>query len=278
MILNEQRKFIVKKKKIALGIIGKGQATPPSFGNLYIWFANLLSGIGCPICTWTSELGYGGQLNGSTGVLALNCPYIELQNFHSVIRFEGNLATTFLAATTPLVFFQNVNTQFWDKSFTALGIMRQDGVIPSNGTFHAFKANTNDTAIALFSSGIGSDTLYFTVRSNNSEFVQLNGGVIYAQGWKIICWQWDFPNRTAKLIINGNVYSGTNLLMDSFDFRQPTSGYNVGQFQDIFGVFSNPLTGVLGEFFYYSDVKNNAVINALGSYLSAKYGIGWINI
>jgi len=157
--------------------------------------------------------------------------------------------------------------------------MRQDGGVPATeNTFHCFKPNTGNTRIELDANGAGHDTARFLLRTNNAQLVNVLGDVIYAQGWKIICWQWDHPNKTAKLIMNGNVFSGTNLLMDDFDFQIPTSTYVIGTRQDEFGNLITPLTGKMGEFFYYSDVKSNAVINQLGNYLGNKYGLIWTNI
>jgi hypothetical protein len=232
----------------------------------------------CPTMTWDSPAGYGGQVNGSAGTIGANCPYIEQLSGKNVIRLEGSLASTGFSAVTTLPFFQNINSGSWAQSFTAMGIMREDGAPTDFNCFHCFKPNTGITVLRLMAAGAAFDTLYFTVRTKNNEIINISNGVILNQGWKIVCWQWDHPNKTAKLIVNGTVVSGTNLLMDDFDFLIPVSSYVMATDQDALGAFHYPLSGYMGEFFYYSDVKSNTVINRLGNYLATKYALVWTNI
>jgi hypothetical protein len=214
---------------------------------------------------------------GTPGTLSANCPYIELLNTHNILRFQGSTAITFLGAVTPLPFFQNLNTQFWAQSFTAFGIMRQDGAPSVSNTFHCFKPNTLSIML-LATTGAGFDVLRLSVLTSNNQFVVVDAGIILNQGWKVVCWQWDHTNKRAKIVINGTVFSSVNVAMNTFDFRIPTSSYTVGQRQTEAGTIISPLTGKLGEFFYYNDVKSNADINSCGNYLADKYGLTWTNI
>jgi hypothetical protein len=66
--------------------------------------------------------------------------------------------------------------------------------------------------------------------------------------------------------------------MDDFDFQIPTASYVIGSRQTNLGALIEALTGKMGEFFYYSDYKSNAVINQLGNYLAGKYALVWTNI
>jgi len=165
-----------------------------------------------------------------------------------------------------------------NDSFTSIGILRANGIGSSPpGQAHAMTDAPSNSHISIGLGGGGvNNNLRLMCRSDNGQLVNIDGGLLVGQGWKIVCWQYDWTTFTGKLIVDGNIFTGTNVLMNNWLFTNPTSTYYVGCNYNIAPYY--PWDGLIGEFVEYTGIKSNADINQLGNYFANKYALVWTNI
>jgi hypothetical protein len=158
-----------------------------------------------------------------------------------------------------------------------MGIMRADGQgTPAPGQAHALSDAPSNTHISVGLGGGGNNNnLRLICRSANGQLVNIDGGNFVGQGWKIVCWQFDWATKTGKLIIDGVINTGTNALMNQWIFS-PTYAYYLACNYAIVPYYN--WVGYIGEFVEYTGIKSNADINSLGNYFAGKYGLSWTNI
>lgn len=164
-----------------------------------------------------------------------------------------------------------------NESFTSIGILKADGQgITPPGQAHSMQDSPANSTISVGLGGGGNNNnLRLICRSDNGQLVNIDGGNFVGTGWKIVCWQYNWATFTGKLIVDGNVYTQVNNLMDAWLFTNPTSVYYIGVNYNLAPWY--PWDGEIGEFVEYGDIKSNADINLLGNYF-ARYGLVWTNI
>jgi hypothetical protein len=165
-----------------------------------------------------------------------------------------------------------------NENFTSIGIIRADGIgVAPPGQAHSMQDSPNPSTISLGLGGGGFNTnLRLIARSNNGQLINVDGGLFVGQGWQIVCWLYDWTTFTGKLIWGGNTFTGTNNLMDAWQFTNPASVYYIGSNYNIAPFY--PWDGLIGEFVEYSGIKTNPEINQLGNYFALKYGLTWTAI
>lgn len=250
--------------------------SPTDLTNLKNWFVNniAIGDTGC-ILWWDYNTASDGQCSSPDNahhftfatpqnqILTLNTYNVVGYNLPPIVFAPNNPASLLIGAM---------------DSITTMAIFKADGQgVPAPGQVHAMQDSPSNSLISVGLGGGGSNNnLRFIVRTDNGQIINIDAGLFVGQGWKIVCWTFNFATKTARIIFDGNSFTGNNAAMDVFNFGNPTSTYYVSCNYNIAPYYA--WDGQLGEFVEYTGVKTDSEINQLGNYFATKYGLTWTNI
>ena len=232
---------------------------PVSFSNLTNWFQ--ASGISVlPIAPFTATLVDDIQPITLLGTIVPTPPNQET-------TLNGN--TAMIMPTHELAQIAPAADTICLPTFTMFCVIKLNNPVPTGRYCHIMVSDATARTF-LFQNG---NLLQWNARTANGSTISLVSLTDFAAaGWQVVCVQWDIVTKSATMFEGGNILTGTDLTMNTF----PCTG---GPYRLTNLVTLNAgWNGGLGEFFYYSDLKNVPTINTLGNYLANKHGISWTDV
>lgn len=214
------------------------------------------------------------NVNGLQGALIESIPnrQIQLLNGFNVLNYVTNSAADIVPQIT------NPYNQLFLSEFTIGAILKQSGTTAGR---HCLSMRGNflpagDLNFNSFTQGVVANKLSYFLRTNNGQSITVNSVTNWnGAGFQIVFVSYNSTTKTVTMYENGNTIAVTNALQDNLVYSVPNRYFSL--MTNALNVPGGWWIGGIGEFFYYSDVKNVSVINRLGKYFSLKYSLPFIN-
>ncbi len=243
---------------------------PPDLPNLHYWFDSIGIRIGVIIPSdfeWDDQQNLPAMLTGNLIDVTPPPPVVNgltTLNGHDALSLQAGFG------------LQNGGYTVgggMPASYTVAGIITiEDAVIVNNRVYWQIQAAGN--AQSEFMSLTNAGTPFLRMISPNAQQCSVTHPVSKTgAGWFIYVGTVNSANKTVQLHIDGVTTSNQNLAQNNYIAGNSLAAINITG-----AVPQLPVIGNMGEFLFYSDVKNNADINSIGSYFANKYGLVWTSI